>query len=281
MRAASRESLANARAQLTELVKKLVNTGTDGPHGTAAWQDLAAQLRSVAALLVAEPGLRRALSNPARLPQRRAELLESLLGSRVGAIALRVLDVVVRQRWSSAADLLGAIELLAVDSELETAASDGVLDDAEDELFRFQQIVGAHAELTQALSYVGSPVAARAELAKQLLDGKAAPVTIRLVTMALHGLGGRGFQAGLARLVELVAQRRESQVAYVRSAAPLTVDQEERLTRHLSAVYGQQISLHVRIDPAVIGGAIVEIGDDRYDGSIARLLEQARTALAN
>jgi F-type H+-transporting ATPase subunit delta len=53
------------------------------------------------------------------------------------------------------------------------------------------------------------------------------------------------------------------------------------LTRHLGEVYGQQISLKVQVDPTVVGGAVIEVGDDRYDGSVARLLEQAKTALAS
>ncbi len=278
MRSASRQSLAISRERIGEIVGAGV-AGNDPEAGAAQWQDLAAQLRAVAGLLVTEPGLRRALADPTRAPRRRARLLSEVLGSRAGDTALRVLDSAVQQRWSGGVDLLNAVELLAVDAELETAAQHDALSDVEDELFRFSHIVSAHPELARALGDTGRPLPARVELAQGLLRDKAQPVTIRLVTTALSGLGGRNFAAGLVRLVELTARRREAQVAYVRSAAPLTSGQEDRLVRHLQAVYGQQISLHVRIDPAVVGGAIVEIGDDRYDGSIARLLAQARAEL--
>ena len=296
MHAASREALAVARAQLTEAVGSAVGAAVVDVAvvDTAAWEQLATQLRDDSALLVAEPRVRRALADPAQAPQQRIDLLADVLADRIQPAALRVLETVVRQRWSSAGDLLGAVELLAVDAELEAAAigsarADGRDDTAdhaelaevEDELFRFHQIVAAHPQLLRVLSDVGVAAADRARLAARLLDGKARPVTTRLVVMALHGLGGRSFADGLLRLVELVAERQESQVAYVRSAAPLTAQQEARLTRHLGEVYGQQISLKVQVDPTVVGGAVIEVGDDRYDGSVARLLEQAKTALAS
>ncbi|HEX3732890.1 MAG TPA: F0F1 ATP synthase subunit delta [Mycobacteriales bacterium] len=277
MRAASRESLADLRSHLVETVSSRASQGADV---TEIWPALAGELRDVARLLAAEPGLRRSLADPTRQPDARARLLDTLFKQRVSAIGLAILDAAVRERWSSAGDLLDTIELLAIDAELEFAAGSDSLAEVEDELFRFNQIVLAHPDLLGTLGDSTVDVAQRAGLIETLLRAKAQPVTTRLVIMALYGLGGRSFPSGLARLVELVAQRRESQVAYVRTVVALTPEQETQLTDHLNRVYGQKISLKVRLDPSLVGGAIVEIGDDRYDGSVARLLEQARTKLA-
>ena len=276
MQAASRESLAGLRAGFAESV----SAGSSG-NVSEIWPVLADELRQAATLLAVEPGLRRALADPTRQPDDRAALLGSLLGSRVSPVCLAILESVVRRRWSRATDLLDAIELLAVDAELESAAGSDALGEVEDELFRFNQIALASPELSRSLADPTVEVGQRAELIRVLLQAKAQPVTVRLAIMALYGLGGRSFPSGLARLVELVARRRESQVAYVRTSYPLTPEQETKLTEHLSQVYGQKISLQVRLDPSLIGGAIVEIGDDRYDGSISRLLEQARNKLAS
>lgn len=271
MRAASRESLGQLQSDWPTL--------TNGVGQN--WAELADELRQVVGLFAAEPGLRRALADPASSAEARAGLAGGLLSAQVTPVAARVVEAAVRSRWSTAGDLLNAIELLSVTAELEVAEAAGPdgLVDIEDQLFRFSQTVASHAELSRVLSDNTAQVTDRARLVSDLLDGKADAVTVRLVTLALRGIGGRSFAGGLSHLVELVAARREARVAYVRSAAPLTTDQENRLVARLSEVYGRKVSLQVRVDPSVIGGAIVEIGDDRYDGSVLSRLEQARAAL--
>ncbi|GAA3390174.1 F0F1 ATP synthase subunit delta [Cryptosporangium minutisporangium] len=242
---------------------------------------LAAELRAVADLLGREPGLRRALADASKSGGDRTGLLEALVGQRVGRTALDVLRAAVSARWSRPHDLVDAVELLAVDAELAEADANGSLSDVEDQLFRFARIVDGNPQLARLLADATAPAAQRAELANGLLEGHADPVTVRLVRTAVHGLGGRGFDASLLRLVELTAARRDREIAYVTAAAPLTPAQEERLAARLAAIYGRSVSLKVEVDPSLLGGVTVRVGDDLYDGSVARRLEQARGALTN
>lgn len=299
MQGASRESLAGLRSQLAEITRTgTAPTGTAPagavitPGATSAGSApatsgavdrvaLAADLRSVAVLLGREPGLRRALADATKPAEARTGLLEALVGQRVGAGALDVLRNVAAARWSKANDLVDAVELLAVDAELAEADANGSLADVEDQLFRFARIVDGTPRLGQLLADASAPVEQRMELATGLLEGHAAPVSVRLVASAVHGLGGRGFDASLQRLVELTAARRDREIAYVTAAAPLTPAQEERLVARLAAIYGRSVSLKVEVDPSLLGGVTVRVGDDLYDGSVARRLEQARGALAN
>jgi F-type H+-transporting ATPase subunit delta len=267
MEGASRESFVAAKERLEAAV---------GSDPAAVGGDL----RAVARLLVREPGLRRALADPARSADARTGLLTGIFGEKVSAAALDVLTTVVKGRWSSSSDLVDAIELLAIEAVLIVAERDGSLADVEDALFRFGRVVEGNPRLAGALSDPTADVERRASLARDLLAGKASDVTVRLVEFAVAGVGGRRFDGSLSRLVELTAARRDRQVAYVRVAAPLSDQQEERLVSRLSGIYGRQISLQVVVDKAVIGGATVRVGDDLYDGSVARRLEQARSALA-
>lgn len=270
MQAASRESYTAARERLDGYARDADATRIAGTGD---------EIGTVAGLLRREPRLRRALSDPARTGADRAALLGTLLGDKIGADAKELLGVLVAGRWSAPSELLEATERLGVEALLASADRAGDLGEVEDELFRFGQVVAATPELSNVLSDPIAPVAQRAELTGSLLAGKAGPVTVRLVEVALAGFGGRSFTGALTRLVELAADRRDRQVAYVTVAAPLTEEEERRLGAKLTELYGREVTVKQAVNPAVLGGLSVRIGSDLYDGTILRRLTDTRNAL--
>ena len=66
----------------------------------------------------------------------------------------------------------------------------------------------------------------------------------------------------------------------VRSAVELSAAQRRRLADALAATYGHQVHLNVVIDPSVVGGISVQIGDELIDGTAARRLAAVRRKLA-
>ncbi|NJP32169.1 F0F1 ATP synthase subunit delta [Micromonospora thermarum] len=271
MQAASRESYKVAAERLDAYAR-----GAE-PSAVASTAD---ELLSVAALLRREPRLRRALSDPARSSEDRAGLLTGILSGKVGADALDLLTALVSGRWSAPSELLDAAELLGVEALLASADKAGELGEVEDELFRFGQVVSGSPELSNALSDPMVPADQRATLVDQLIAGKARPVTGYLVGVALAGFGGRNFSGALTRLVELAADRRDRQVAYVTVAAPLSEEEERRLGASLTAIYGREVSVKQTVNPEVLGGVSVRVGSDLYDGTVLRRLNETRNALA-
>lgn len=271
MHSASRDSYAAARERLDEQAR--------GAQPEAITQ-LAGDLLALAGLLSAEPRLRRALSDPGRAGEDRAQLMTSVLGDRLSAQARELAAVLAGGRWSAAVDLLDAAEQLGVEALLASAESAGTLGEVEDALFRFGQVADGDPRLAAVLGDSSAAAARRRELVRSLLADKVDAVTTRLAELSVEGFGGRNFSTSLARLVELAAHRRERRVAYVTTAAPISPEQEERLADNLGRIYGGMISLKVSVRPDVLGGISVQIGDDLYDGTILRRLSQARGALA-
>ncbi|MDT4995059.1 MAG: F-type H+-transporting ATPase subunit delta [Actinoplanes sp.] len=271
MSSASRESFAAAVDRLTAIS----DTATAAQLVTTADEIL-----SVAGLLRVQPRLRRALVDPSRSGPDRAGLVTSLLSGKVSAQTLDVLGTLVGGRWSTPSELLDATERLGADALLDSGARDDKLSEVEDELFRFGQIVSGNSTLAVTLSDPGASTDRRVKLVEDLLKGKAQPVTLRLIEVAIEGFGGRSFETSLSRLVELTAAKRDRQVAFVTVAKPLTDSEEDQLSAKLSDIYGRQVSLKVDVDPSIIGGISVTVGSDLYDGTILRRLNEARQAFA-
>ncbi|MER6046849.1 F0F1 ATP synthase subunit delta [Streptomyces sp. NPDC001793] len=270
MNGASREALASAREQFNALTD---NTSVDAAN-------LAEELAAVTALLDREVSLRRVLTDPAQPAEARAELARRLLGGQVGEAALDLVTGMVRARWSRSRDLPDAIEELAYSADLVAAQRDGRLDDVEDELFRFGRIIASSAELRRALTDRSATVAAKTELLHTLLGGRANPVTERLVIRLVAQPRGRSLEAGLDALSKLAAARRDRMVAVVTSAVPLSDGQRQRLGAALAALYGRQIHLNLDVDPEVLGGVQVRIGDEVINGTIADRLDEAARRMA-
>ena len=63
-------------------------------------------------------------------------------------------------------------------------------------------------------------------------------------------------------------------------ARELSADEQQRLAAALAKQYGRTVHLHVVVDPDVLGGLRVEIGDDVIDGTVFSRLDDARRRLA-
>jgi len=67
--------------------------------------------------------------------------------------------------------------------------------------------------------------------------------------------------------------------AEITSAMPLARDLEQRARRALESATGKRIRLTVRVDPALIGGAVTRVGSQVYDGSLRTQLSRLRETL--
>ena len=97
-------------------------------------------------------------------------------------------------------------------------------------------------------------------------------------------LGHNGRFAQLGAIRGIFEQEREAlegrgQIE-VRSAYPLTPEEEGRIGEAMSKRLGVSVSLSVRVDPDLIGGVVVRAGDLVIDASLRGRLNQLRQALA-
>jgi F-type H+-transporting ATPase subunit delta len=264
MRGASRASLAEAKERL-ETVLSSADPATLGD-----------ELFAVLRVLDREHALRRALSDPAQPPERRSRLAANVFDGKVAPATLDLLAEIAQLRWGSSLDFSGAVEQLAVTALAAGAEADGKLDDLEDELFRFGRIAAAEVELRRVLVDPRVPGERKAELVATLLEDRTTHATLRLVTEAVANPRGRTLERELEMFGRIVAERRSRLIALVRTATELSEDQRTRLAAALSAQYDREIHLNIEVDPTVLGGMSIKIGDEEIDGTIARRLADIR-----
>jgi F-type H+-transporting ATPase subunit delta len=240
---------------------------------------LAEELFAVVGVIDGSANLRRALGDPSRDGAEKAALAERLFGGKVSAETVVVVKAVAGQRWSSERDLSDALEAYAVEAVVAEAETADRADRAEDELFRFERIVAADSALRGALTDLTAPADKRGAPVTSLLDGKATPETVTLARQAVTAPRGRRFDRSVEAYLDIAASRREQQTATVTSAVPLTDDDRNRLAAGLSAIYGGKVHVNTVVDPRVMGGVKVEIGDEVIDGTVIRKLDAARRAM--
>jgi F-type H+-transporting ATPase subunit delta len=284
MQATSRESLRDLRAQLDRLIDGLGSRIWPLPDSETRkirrTYDLADETFAVAALLDGEPGLRRALADPSSEAGAREKLIRRILKGKVSDPTLDLAATTVSLRWSSPGDIVDALIDAGRQTAFAAAEEENKLDTVEDELFRFGRILEANGELNQRLSDVSTPGEQKLSLVNDLVGQKVDPLTLRLLQQAVATPRGESAYDGVSELSDLAARRRQRSVAIVKSPVELTAQQEERLAAALGRIYGRQISVAVDVDPDVLGGLSVQVGDEVIDGTVAHRLDEVRRRFA-
>lgn len=257
---------AAAGARQVELDRVL-----DAQHVTG---EVADELFAVVDLLEAEPALRRALTDPSTPDESRRALASDVLGGRVSPASVAVVGAAASLRWGGPSGMVAALERQGVRALLGMAQATGELDAVEEELFRFSRIVDADNALRAALSDRSSSLVGRQVIVTELLQGRGRPITIALAQRAVAARQ-RTFDLTVETFLTLAAEARQRAIATVTVARPLTDDHRERIRAALVRQLGREINLHVVIDPQVMGGVRVQIGDEVIEGTVSGRLAAA------
>ena len=161
----------------------------------------------------------------------------------------------------------------------EIARAEGTIDEVEDELFRFARSYESSDELRNALSDEQIPASKRQAIVEDLLGGKVTPTTTQLISMVVGSGRSRDLPAIVDKLVARASTAKNLELAEVRTAVPLTADQETRLAAALANATGKQVNLKVVVDPSVLGGLVATVGDTVIDGTVRTRIEQLKSRL--
>ena len=260
---------ASAEAR-NELVSRLEATSGDAAT-------IGEELFAVAAVLRGEAAVRRIVTDASIEGAAKAGLVGNVFGNAIGSGSLDLVKDAVGRRWTAPHDLADTIEYLGVLATVRSAGDEGGR--ISDELFEVRQTVDANSNLRSALSDPARSASDKRGLLHQLFEGRVKPATLVLVGQAVSGSHG-SVDRGLEEFQNVAAEAKDEKIATVHTARELADSEQDRLARALSQQYSTTVHLQVVVDPDVIGGLRVEIGDDVIDGTVVARLDTARRKLA-
>ncbi|WP_407686046.1 F0F1 ATP synthase subunit B/delta [Mycobacterium sp. HUMS_1102779] len=273
MRAASRRALRDLLDRFATVIEDLDEDGLSV---------LAGELVAVAKMLDSEMVVTRYLTLSVEDSGPQVRLIERLLSGKVGDATIEVLRAAVSQRWSAEEDLIDAIEHLSRQALLEVAEREDKTGEVEEQLFRFSRILDTQPRLGILLGDYVVPAEKRVQLLRSVLRGASSsvnPIVSALLTHTVELLRGQPAEEAVQFLAQVAVARRGEVVAQVGAAAELSGAQRARLIEVLGRIYGNPVTVQLRIDSALLGGLRIAVADEVIDGTLSSRLAAAEAQL--
>jgi F-type H+-transporting ATPase subunit delta len=165
---------------------------------------------------------------------------------------------------------------------LEVSRREGDPQAVERGLASFVSLTDGHPQLARALVNPAIPAQRKTALVDELL--KRSPVQPVLGKL-LHLLAGRDRLVLLPDLLEAYRRRLMDLQGVVRAevttAVPLPAGAAQAIENALAARTGRTVAMKTRVDPAILGGVVTQMGSVVYDGSVKRQLEKMKDTLTS
>ena len=160
----------------------------------------------------------------------------------------------------------------------EVAQRDGTFERWRTELDASAAIIGDERAM-RVLSNPSVPIDQRSVAVAALLKGIASDQAQNLIQLLLKRSRIEDLPRVAAEFRRLDDRRQGITHATATSAAPLTPDEVTALTERLERSTGGRVALDVQVDPSLLGGLVVRVGDRLIDGSVRGRLERLRNQL--
>lgn len=162
----------------------------------------------------------------------------------------------------------------------EMAQAEGVIGRIEEELFRLRELLKGNPDLLQFLKDPNIKPEGKRKALADLFQGRVHPLVMNaLVTLSDQNRAGNTLHV-IEEFSGIAAAAREKVSGEIVTAIPLDDATLQRFATELSRITGKNVQLFQRIDSAILGGAIIQVGEQIIDGSLRRKLDQIREKLA-
>lgn len=149
----------------------------------------------------------------------------------------------------------------------------------EKELALVVDTVKANSQLAQVLEHQLIEPEKKKKIFNEIFSSKVSDIALNFINLVMDKRRERYLAQILEEYTVFADEARNVVAATVRTAKELTPEYEKAIRDKLSYLTGKQTRLKVEIDPGLIGGVVVKIGDRVYDGSVVNRLENLKQHL--
>ena len=255
------------RESRDSLAPKLRDTRED------AWR-IGNELFTITKVLDDSIQLERALTYPSRPVADKVAVLKELLGDNAHPMTMEIMTDLVSRRWSRARDIANAVEDFGVDAMMYYAdATDATLQVSIELSELHSALLNLPVVRAKLYDYQATSEA-RVKLFREVFSGKTLnKVTMRLAEHATCNLRRRRYLETIQWLINKFSRHMGESMVTVTTATPLKKEQIKRLVEVYSAKVGRQVHINSVVDPTVLGGMRIQVGDEVTDNTVVAQLQ--------
>ena len=255
------------RESRDSLAPKLRDTRED------AWR-IGNELFTITKVLDDSIQLERALTDPSRPVADKVAVLTELLGDNVHPMTMEIMTDLVSRHWSRARDIANAVEDFGVDAMMYYADATGATLQVSVELSELHSALLNLPVVRAKLYDYQATSEARVKLFHEVFSGKTLnKVTMRLAEHATCNLRRRRYLETIQWLINKLSRHMGESMVTVTTATPLKPEQIKRLVEVYSAKVGRQVHINSVVDPTVLGGMRIQVGDEVTDNTVVAQLQ--------
>ena len=255
------------RESRDSLAPKLRDTRED------AWR-IGNELFTITKVLDDSIQLERALTDPSRPVADKVAVLKELLGDNAHPMTMEIMTDLVSRRWSRARDIANAVEDFGVDAMMYYAdATDATLQVSIELSELHSALLNLPVVRAKLYDYQATSEA-RVKLFREVFSGKTLnKVTMRLAEHRTCNLRRRRYLETIQWLINKFSRHMGESMVTVTTATPLKKEQIKRLVEVYSAKVGRQVHINSVVDPTVLGGMRIQVGDEVTDNTVVAQLQ--------
>ena len=263
------------RVSRDSLAPKLRDSGED------AWR-IGNELFTITSALDHNIQLERALTDPSRPVEDKVAVVKTLIGDQAHPLVMEIMSDLVFRRWSRVSDIANAVEDFGVDGMMYYADYTNTTLQVSIELAELHSALLNLPVVRTKLYDATVSSEARVKLLYSLIgDADFTKVTKRLAEHATCNLRNRRYLQTIQWLINKFSRHMGESMVTVTTATPLSKEQVEKLIAIYSAKTGHPVHINSVVDPTVMGGMRIQVGDEVTDNTVvAQLQHLQRTVKA-